>query len=63
MKSKNQGVENVSRTFLSFCARFAAIVFLKPTFGFSRNKFVYTKFSEKLRNYVSYGSCGGEPLD
>ena len=27
-KSKNQWVENVSRTFLNFCARLAAIAFL-----------------------------------
>ena len=34
MTSKNHGVETVSRTFLSFRARLAAMAFLKPIFRF-----------------------------
>ena len=37
----------MSRTFLSFRARFAAIAFLKPTLGFSRNNFFFTQNSLK----------------
>ena len=57
-KSKNQGVDNVSRTFLSFRARLAAIEFLKPIFRFSCKKLFRQNSLKKLRNYVSYGSCG-----
>ena len=56
VKSKNQWMENVSRTFLNFPARLAAIAILKSIFD-SRAKNVLTKFSERRRNYVSYGSC------
>ena len=57
VKSNNQAVESVSRTFLSFRARFAAIAFLKPTFGFSRKKLFGRNSLKKFTNYVSYGSC------
>ena len=58
VKSENQGVENMSRTFLSFRARLAAIAFLKPIFRFSCKKLFGRNSVKKLRNYVSYGSCG-----
>ena len=47
----------LSRTFLSFRARLAAIAFLKPIFRFSCKKIFAQSSLKKLRNYVSYGSC------
>ena len=58
VKSKNQGVENVSRTFLSFRAQLAAIAFLKPIFRFLCKKLFRRNSLKKLKNYISYGSCG-----
>ena len=48
--------KGLSRSFLNFRARLAAIAFLKPNFDFVQ-KVILTKLSEKRRNYVSYGSC------